>query len=81
MAIEVLGLENGEIKAGARVTSEYKINDSAEQTWFRGAKDQNGWFTLRNLASGKFLTADTYTKPMELRLTIQGNDQNSKKNL
>ena len=28
-----------------------------EQTWFKGMADPEGWFTLRNLASGKFLTA------------------------
>ena len=29
----------------------------AEQLWCRSLKDSDGWFTLRNRASGKFLTA------------------------
>ena len=27
------------------------------QLWVRGTKDENGWFTIRNLTTGNFLTA------------------------
>ena len=45
-----------------------------EQMWLRSTNDSNGWFTLRNLASGKFLTAvGSNSDPGQWKLTIQGN--------
>ena len=68
--MEVLGLKNDKIEAGTNVIVESrgmnKEKDEVfqkcqikkdEQTWFKGIADPEGWFTLRNLASGKFLTA------------------------
>ena len=68
--MEVLGLKNDKIEAGTNVIVENSnLNNKKdevfqkcqiikdEQTWFKGMADPEGWFTLRNLASGKFLTA------------------------
>ena len=42
-----------------------------EQMWFRSHEDENGWFTLRNRACGKFLTS-TGEQSESCKLTIQG---------
>ena len=68
--MEVLGLKNDKIEAGTNVIVENSnLNNKKdevfqkcqikkdEQTWYKGMADPEGWFTLRNLASGKFLTA------------------------
>ena len=67
---EVLGFENDKREARTNViiessTMNHKKDEvfqkcqikKDEQTWFKGMADPEGWFTLRNLASGKFLTA------------------------
>ena len=43
------------------------------QVWVRDKEAPNGWFTLRNKASGKLLTSKTDTT-----LTIEGNFDNSR---
>ena len=68
--MEVLGLKNDKLEAGTNVIVENSnLNNKKdevfqkcqikkdEQTWYKGMADPEGWFTLRNLASGKFLTA------------------------
>ena len=68
--MEVLGLKNDKLEAGTNVIVENSnLNNKKdevfqkcqikkdEQTWYKGVADPEGWFTLRNLASGKFLTA------------------------
>ena len=68
--MEVLGLKNDKLEAGTNVivesSSMNKKKDEVfqkcqikkdEQTWYKGVSNPEGWFTLRNLASGKFLTA------------------------
>ena len=59
---EVLGLEYVsyyKTNEGRNVILQSKRRDvpAKEQMWLRSTNDSNGWFTLRNLASGKFLTA------------------------
>lgn len=40
------------------IIEEDQIYHLKQQMWYRGAKDADGWFTLRNLATGNFLTAE-----------------------
>ena len=47
------------------------VMDVPEQMWSVSPKDADGWFTLRNRASGKFLTAAEQKNGL-LQLTIQG---------
>ena len=49
-----------------------------EQMWFRSHEDENGWFTLRNRACGKFLTS-TGEQTESCKLTIQGTNYISMK--
>ena len=71
---EVLGVLDGKNDAGNKVHLEL-VNESMEdaQMWIRDKEAPNGWFTLRNKASGKLLTAKTNTT-----VTIEGNFDNSK---
>jgi hypothetical protein len=47
---------------GSNVIFENKIQpDSDKQKWLRGKTDPEGWFTLKNVKSEKFLTAATAT--------------------
>ena len=70
---EVLGVLNGKIDTGNEVLLG-PVNDSMKdaQTWVRDKEASNGWFTLRNKASGKLLTAKNNTI-----LTIEGNFDDS----
>lgn len=76
---EVLGLEYVsyyKTNEGRNVILQSKRRDvpAKEQMWLRSTNDSNGWFTLRNLASGKFLTAvGSNSDPGQWKLTIQGN--------
>ena len=72
---EVLGLLDGKKNVGNAVLIE-PVNESMKdaQIWVRDKEAANGWFTLRNKASGKLLTAKN-----DSTLTIEGNFDNSKK--
>ena len=70
---KVLGLLQGKKDVGNEVLLEpvnESINDA--QIWVRDKEAPNGWFTLRNKASGKLLTAKTNTT-----VTIEGKFDNS----
>ena len=71
---EVLGVLDGKKDAGNKVLLEL-VNESMEdaQMWIRDKEAPNGWFTLRNKASGKLLTAKTNTT-----VTIEGKFDNFK---
>ena len=73
----VLGVLDGKKDAGNKVLLQL-VNESMEdaQMWIRDKEAPNGWFTLRNKASGKLLTAKTNTT-----LTIEGNFDNSRNNI
>ena len=60
---------DGKIDAGSEVLLE-PVNESMKdaQMWVRDKEASSGWFTLRNKASGKLLTAKNDTT-----LTIEGN--------
>ena len=70
---EVLGVLDGKIDTGNEVLLG-PVNDSMKdaQTWVRDKEASNGWFTLRNKASGKLFTAKNNTI-----LTIEGNFDDS----
>ena len=59
---------DGKVDAGSEVLLE-PVNESTKdaQMWVRDKEAPDGWFTLRNKASGKLLTAQTDTT-----VTIEG---------
>ena len=71
---KILTLLNNETISGTSVILAKRRHNSMgsarldNHKWLKGKEDSNGWFTLKNQASGKFLTAKSFT-----RLTIEGN--------
>ena len=42
-----------------------QIKASPKQSWLRGSMDKDGWFVIKNLLSGRVLTAmKSFEKPM-----------------
>ena len=42
-----------------------QIKASPKQSWLRGPMDKDGWFVIKNLLSGRVLTAmKSFEKPM-----------------
>lgn len=70
---KILTLLNNETISGTTVVLTKRRHNSMgsarldNHKWLKGKEDSNGWFTLKNQASGKFLTAKSFT-----RLTIEG---------
>ena len=61
-------VSNSSIEAGSTVEGvALDVNDTLQQ-WERSAEDESGYFTLKNLESGKFLTG--HNPPNTL--TIEG---------
>ena len=55
---EIITIFNTGTGLGTEIELAGKNNPiSDEQKWFRSTADENGWFTLTNLNSGKLLTA------------------------
>ena len=72
---KVLGLEDHSTiddKRGliTNIIEEDQIYHLKQQIWYRGTKDADGWFTLRNLATGNFLTAE-WSKVEPFTMIIQ----------
>ena len=59
---------NGNIEDGSIVEAMGLVANDSSQQWERSADDDSGYFTLRNLESGKFLSG--YNPPNTL--TIEG---------
>ena len=53
-----MGLRNGETTKEAKVILEGKNEPlRVGQEWFRGTPNRDGWFTLKNPVSGRYLNA------------------------
>ena len=46
---------------GEEVILEDKVEKSSSQLWIKGSKNSEGYFSLKNKETGKFLTVFTYT--------------------
>ena len=61
-SVTVLGVQNSANDAKElKVILEEKNPDSEKQEWLRGPIDDSGWFTLQNVRSLKYLTAENAT--------------------
>ena len=62
-SVSVLGVQNSANDSrGLKVIFKKERNpDCDEQKWLRGPIDLNGWFTLQNVRSLKYLTAENAT--------------------
>ena len=62
---KVLAVKDNAIDPGTKVILEEKeenVNLTDGQMWLRGKKDKDGFFSLKNLASERFLTAEDSTE-------------------
>ena len=62
-SVSVLGVQNSATDTrGLKVIfKKERTPNCDEQKWLRGPSDPNGWFTLKNVKSEKFLTAANAT--------------------
>ena len=63
---------NGNIETGSAVEEEALVANDDGQVWERSADDDFGYFTLKNLKSGKFLNGCTGKNMLTIEGTGQG---------
>ena len=66
MGLEEYSTLHGTKGSITNVIEEDQIYHLKQQMWYRGTKDADGWFTLRNLATGNFLTAEWSKEPFNM---------------
>ena len=64
----ILGVISDGTETGTFVFEESAVQNDRGQLWEKGATNSQGFFTLKNPGSGKFLTATSFSD----RLAVQG---------